>query len=84
MTDSKNTILAIVLSAVVLIAWQYFYAMPAAEKQKLQQLQAQQQTPQQPPQAPGQPGQTATPGVPGAPAVPGQVGGQVPVAGAPR
>ncbi len=35
MTDSKNTILAIVLSAIVLIAWQYFYAMPQAEKQKL-------------------------------------------------
>ena len=28
MTDNKNTILAIVLSAVVLIAWQYFYGMP--------------------------------------------------------
>ena len=39
MTDNKNTILAIVLSAVVLIAWQYFYAMPQAEKQKLAQQQ---------------------------------------------
>ncbi len=45
MTDSKNTILAIVLSAIVLIAWQYFYAMPQAEKQKQQQLQAQLQAP---------------------------------------
>ena len=28
MTDNKNTILAIVLSALVLIAWQFFFAMP--------------------------------------------------------
>ena len=28
MTDSKNTILAIVLSAIVLIVWQYFFAIP--------------------------------------------------------
>ncbi|MDP1907276.1 MAG: membrane protein insertase YidC, partial [Hyphomicrobium sp.] len=67
MTDSKNTILAIVLSAVVLIAWQYFYAMPQAEKQKQQQLQTQLQSPK--PAVPGQPGQTAAPG---APAIPGQ------------
>ncbi len=65
MTDSKNTILAIVLSAIVLIAWQYFYAMPQAERQKAQQ-QAQQQTAPQAPGAPGQPGQTATPTIPGA------------------
>ena len=69
MTDSKNTILAIVLSAIVLIAWQYFYAMPQAEKQKQQQLQTQLQNPK--PAAPGQPGQTAAPG---APAIPGQAG----------
>ena len=29
MTDNKNTILAIALSALVLIGWQYFYGMPA-------------------------------------------------------
>jgi hypothetical protein len=28
MNDHKNTILAIVLSAMVLIVWQYFYGMP--------------------------------------------------------
>ena len=28
MTDNKNTILAIVLSALVLIGWQFFFAMP--------------------------------------------------------
>jgi YidC/Oxa1 family membrane protein insertase len=33
MTDQKNTLLAILLSAVVLIAWQYFVGMPLMEKQ---------------------------------------------------
>ena len=42
MTDKKNTILAIVLSALVLIGWQYFFAMPQ-EKARQEQLQAQQQ-----------------------------------------
>ena len=35
MTDQKNTILAILLSAIVLIAWQYVYGMPQMEKQGL-------------------------------------------------
>ncbi|MFA6267397.1 MAG: membrane protein insertase YidC [Pseudolabrys sp.] len=71
MTDNKNTILAIVLSAVVLIAWQYFYAMPQAEKQKQLAQQQQQTQPAQTPTAPAtaQPG--ATPAAPGAPAVAG-------------
>ena len=42
MTDNKNTILAIVLSALVLIGWQFFFAMPQ-EKARQEQLQAQQQ-----------------------------------------
>jgi YidC/Oxa1 family membrane protein insertase len=73
MTDNKNTILAIVLSAIVLIAWQYFFGIPQLEKQK-QQQQAQQQTQQQPtPQQPGQPAPApdARPQA-GAPPVPGQ------------
>ena len=41
MTDNKNTILAIALSALVLIAWQYFYGIPQ-EKMRQQQLQQQQ------------------------------------------
>ena len=44
MTDQKNTLLAIVLSAIVLIGWQYFFGMPQIEKQK-QQAQQQQQQP---------------------------------------
>ena len=55
MTDQKNTILAIVLSALVLIAWQYFVGLPQMEKQKQEaQLKAQQQ--QQQVQTPAQPG----------------------------
>ena len=34
MTDQKNTLLAIVLSAFVLIGWQYFIGLPQMEKQK--------------------------------------------------
>ena len=77
MTDSKNTILAIVLSAIVLIVWQYFFAIPQekARQEQLaqQQQQAQKLNPSQPGQA-GQPATTTTPGVAGAPPqVPGQV-----------
>ena len=76
MTDQKNTILAIVLSAIVLIVWQYFIGMPQMEKQRQEaQLKAQQQQQQQAPQ-PGKPApqdQTATPQAqPGVPPVPGQ------------
>ena len=66
MSDQKNTILAIVLSALVFIAWQYFFGIPQQEKQRQitqQQQQQQQQQTQTPspgaptetrPQAPGQ------------------------------
>jgi YidC/Oxa1 family membrane protein insertase len=36
MTDSRNTILAVILSGLVLIAWQYFYNMPQMERQRAQ------------------------------------------------
>ena len=32
MSDQKNTIIAIVLSAILLIGWQYFFAAPIAIK----------------------------------------------------
>ena len=68
MTDNKNTILAIVLSALVLLGWQYFFAAPQEKaRQEQLQLQAQQQqkqnvpTPDQP--RPAQPqGQSQVPG----------------------
>jgi YidC/Oxa1 family membrane protein insertase len=41
MTDNRNTILAVILSGIVLIAWQYFYNVPQMEKQRAQtQMQA--------------------------------------------
>jgi YidC/Oxa1 family membrane protein insertase len=75
MQDQKNTILAIVLSAIVLIGWQYFFATPQANRQRqLAEQQHQEQLQQQPaapagtagapganaPQAPGQPATSAT------------------------
>ena len=80
MTDHKNTILAIVLSALVLVAWQYFVGLPQMEKQrqeaqlKAQQQQQQAQTPdsQRPSQPAGhQPAQSgAQPQLPGQGAAP--------------
>jgi YidC/Oxa1 family membrane protein insertase len=72
MNDQKNTILAIVLSAIVLIGWEYFYALP---KQRQEELQRQTQTTQvrpAPETAPNQPagGTPVTPGA--APQVPAQ------------
>src|SRR5579871_4911619 len=39
MTDSRNTILAVILSGLVLIAWQYFYNVPQMERQRAQSQQ---------------------------------------------
>ncbi len=76
MTDQKNTLLAIVLSAVVLIAWQYFVGMPQMEKQK-QEAQLKQQQQQQQVQQPGQPPVPAPQtGQPGQVAAPAQLPGQ--------
>jgi YidC/Oxa1 family membrane protein insertase len=82
MNDHKNTILAIVLSAMVLIVWQYFFGMPlekqrqdALRQQQQQQQQSQQAQPQPAPQQTTQPPQPV-PGVApqegSAPPVPGQ------------
>jgi len=71
MTDQKNTILAIVLSALVLIAWQYFVGVPQMEKQKQEaQLKAQQQQTQQTQKPVAQPAPGAQPGAPSAPGQP--------------
>ena len=37
MNDNRNTILAVILSGIVLIAWQYFYNMPQMERQRAAQ-----------------------------------------------
>src|SRR5207342_2522209 len=36
MLENRNTILAVILSGLVLIAWQYFYNMPQMERQRAQ------------------------------------------------
>ncbi|MBX9993087.1 membrane protein insertase YidC [Phreatobacter oligotrophus] len=66
MADNRNYILAIVLSILVLVGWQYFVGMPQMERQR--EAQRQQQLQQQ---ATGQAPGTATP-APGAPPAPGQ------------
>jgi YidC/Oxa1 family membrane protein insertase len=75
MNDQKNMLLAIVLSAVVLIGWQVFFGLPNMQQQKQQQ----QQTQVTPPGAPTPDGQPAPSGAPApgqaAPA-PGVVPGQ--------
>jgi YidC/Oxa1 family membrane protein insertase len=68
MNDHKNTILALVLSAMVLIAWQFFFGIPQMEKQR-QQQQQQQQIQQQPQPGPQTAPQTG-PQVPGQPPTP--------------
>jgi YidC/Oxa1 family membrane protein insertase len=77
MIEHKNTILAIVLSLIVVVGWQYFIGYPQMEKQRQEQLLKQQeQAKLQSGQQPGaQPATSATPTTPaqqaGAPAVPG-------------
>ena len=58
MNESKNTILAIVLSGLVLLIWQYFFGLPYLEKQK----QAQQPPQQQSEQVAGTPQRAQEPG----------------------
>src|SRR4051794_18229322 len=72
MIDNRNTILAVILSGLVLIAWQYFYNVPQMEKQRALQ-QAQSELAKPTPQA----GNTASPST--AP----QTGSSAPAAGAP-
>ncbi|MGY3620406.1 membrane protein insertase YidC [Bradyrhizobium sp. USDA 10063] len=66
MTDNRNTILAVILSGLVLIAWQYFYNVPQMEKQRAQQ---QAQTEQQKPAPQATPGTAPQPGSAPSPSV---------------
>jgi YidC/Oxa1 family membrane protein insertase len=76
MIENRNTILAVILSGIVLIAWQYFYNIPTMEKQRAaQQAQvAQQQAANPATQTPANP--SATPSATGTPA-------QTPIPGGP-
>jgi len=64
MTDNRNTIIAVILSGFVLLAWQYFYNMPQMEKQHAAQQAQMQATNQANSTAPAASSQTpaATPG----------------------
>ncbi len=70
--DQKNLFLAIGLSILVIVGWQFFYAQPQIERQK-QERQAQQPsiTPQPGATTPGAPGATPIPAPGTAPSVPG-------------
>jgi YidC/Oxa1 family membrane protein insertase len=87
MNDNKNTILAIVLSALVLLGWQYFFAVPQ-EKARQEQLQAQQQKQNVP--APGQPSpaqpqaQSQVPGQPSGPSSATPIDRKAALANSPR
>jgi YidC/Oxa1 family membrane protein insertase len=91
MTDNKNTILAIALSALVLLGWQYFFAGPQ-DKARQEQLQAQQQKPNaaatspssQPAQAPPQSPPPQVPGQATAPAGAAPVDRAAALASSPR
>ncbi|HEX5777680.1 MAG TPA: membrane protein insertase YidC [Xanthobacteraceae bacterium] len=93
MTDQKNTIVAILLSVIVLIGWQYFFAGPQMEKQQraAQEAQQQQSQPQTQTQTPGvapAPGTQTAPGTaptPGAPTTrPGTAPRESVIAASPR
>src|SRR5688572_7179958 len=75
MNDQKNMILAIVLSALVLIGWQFFFNVPQMEKRKLDE---QGQVTKTQPSQPAQPGASSSlpspqPGTSAPPQLPGQI-----------
>ena len=64
MNDQKNTLVALMLSGLVLLGWLYFFGQPQMQQRQEQQKQQQQAQSQGAPSVPGAPGQP--------PAVPGQ------------
>ncbi|ODN69168.1 hypothetical protein [Methylobrevis pamukkalensis] len=58
MSDNRNMVIALILSVAIMLGWQFLYALPQAEQQRLA-YEAQQQQ---------QAAQTQTPGTPGSPA----------------
>ena len=69
MLEHKNTIIAIVLSLIVVVGWQYFIGYPQMEKQRREALAKQQEQAQLHPPATAQP--DATPAPAGTPSTPG-------------
>jgi YidC/Oxa1 family membrane protein insertase len=67
MTDNRNTILAVILSGLVLIAWQYFYNAPQMEKQRAEsqkQAELAKPAPQATPTSTPQAGSASAPSTP--------------------
>lgn len=79
--DNRNLLLAITLSVVVLLGWQFFYGVPQMEKQK-QIAQQNQQTQSQQPAQPGTSAPAAPGAAPGAPAQPSPAPTAAPAAAA--
>ena len=72
MIEHKNTILAIVLSLIVVVGWQYFIGYPQMEKQRREADLKQQEQSQLHPGTQPSAAQSTTPApLSGAPAVPG-------------
>lgn len=71
--DNRNLLLAIVMSVVILLGWQFFYAKPQMDKQ--QEIARQNQQAQSQP-ASGAPGSAPAPGQPAGSAVPGSATAQ--------
>src|ERR1700747_1733069 len=61
MLENRNTILAVILSGLVLIAWQYFYNIPQMEKQRAQQQAQAELQKKDAASQPSQPNNAATP-----------------------
>src|ERR1700733_1534234 len=70
MGDHKNTIIAIVLSLIVVVGWQYFVGYPQMEKQRREALLKQQEQSEQQDQQPAQQSTNPAPQTGGAPTVP--------------
>ena len=79
MTDNRNTILAVILSGLVLIAWQYFYNAPQMERQRLQSQTQAELAKSSPQTAPGSATTTPTPGSAPSATTPAQPGAAAPV-----
>src|SRR5664279_5611626 len=61
MTDNRNTILAVILSGLVLIGWQYFFNIPQMEKQRAAQQAQQAQSEMAKPATPAGSAETPAP-----------------------
>ncbi|MES2751533.1 MAG: membrane protein insertase YidC [Pseudomonadota bacterium] len=79
--DNRNTILAVILSGLVLIAWQYLYNIPQMEKQRAAQIAQQAANPSSTPSPAGTAPTPTQPAAGTAPSAPGQQAG-APVAAA--